>query len=61
MGALLQHYSDGVYKNINPEEPIDENKLDHLVTIVAYNHTDDTYMFKNAWGPLWAMKGYGIT
>lgn len=61
MGQNLQHYSSGVYKNPNPKTLIDESKLDHLVVIVGYNHTDETYMFKNAWGPLWAMNGYGLT
>jgi cathepsin L len=53
----FQFYSSGVYS----DPQCSSTELDHALTIVGYNTTDDGkdyYIVKNTWGTSWGDKGY---
>jgi len=57
---MFQLYSSGVYND--PTCKNGWNQLDHGVTVVGYNHDDDSgldyWIVKNSWGEDWGQAGY---
>jgi len=57
---MFQLYSSGVYND--PTCMNQWNQLDHGVTVVGYNHDDDSgldyWIVKNSWGADWGQAGY---
>jgi len=57
---MFQLYSSGVYND--PTRMNQWNQLDHGVTVVGYNHDDDSgldyWIVKNSWGADWGQEGY---
>jgi len=51
-------YEGGIYYEPNCESDI--NDLDHGVLVVGYGSdgSDDYWIVKNSWGPVWGMEGY---
>merc|ERR1711936_651382 len=56
--ATFQHYSNGVYDDL---ECVNDGKANHAILIVGYHKTNPDNMYwivKNSWGHKWGKDGY---
>eukprot|EP00091_Calanus_sinicus_P022958 TRINITY_DN7555_c0_g1_i1.p1 TRINITY_DN7555_c0_g1~~TRINITY_DN7555_c0_g1_i1.p1 ORF type:complete len:109 (+),score=22.93 TRINITY_DN7555_c0_g1_i1:85-411(+) len=56
--STFQHYSGGVYDDV---ECVDDGPLNHALLLVGYRQTNpdkEYWIAKNSWGPKWGLDGY---
>lgn len=50
---VFRHHNSGIIDDVECG-----TELDHGVTVVGYEKTEDVWIVKNSWGPTWSEEGY---